>query len=269
MPILLLWALICWSATAAAQNPGVDTGTPERSLGRMDLQPASEPEPEAPAANAEPTPPAPLNEEALYRAAAERGEAWAQTKLAMLYLRPPTNRAREESAVGLLRRAAGQNDAEALFQLGALHMAGYGVGQSTERAFDYCRRSAELGHADAQYELAAMYALGRGTEVDEALALQWGRKAVAQNHSKAKYSIGRMLLIGEDPAQQTEAVQLLEQAAGDDIAEAALLLAEAYADGLHGLTVNRTKAIELLRPVAERGHPEAGQLMERLQSSPD
>jgi TPR repeat protein len=171
--------------------------------------------------------------------------------------------------VALLEKAAGHNDADALFQLGALYMAGHGVERSTDLAFDYCKRAAELGHADAQYEVAAMYALGRGTPIDESLALQWGRKAVAQNHTKAKYSIGRMLLIGEYPEQKAEAVKLLEQAAGENISEAALFLAESYADGLHGLPANRARAIEILQPVAQRGHPEAGLLMQRLNSSAD
>lgn len=265
-----LLALTLGASSALAQvSPGLST----KPTGRTLDDPAPPPPAEQPVDLSRTEPQqgswmAVTEEDAILDAAA-KGRGWAQTRLARMYLAPPETPDRIKMAVALLEKAAEQNDADALFQLGALYMAGYGVERSTDLAFKYCKRAAELGHADAQYEVAAMYALGRGTPIDESLALEWGRKAVAQNHTKAKYSIGRMLLIGKDPTKQTEAIKLLEQAANENISEAALLLAETYADGLHGLPANRERAIEVLQPVAQRGHPEAVQLMERLNSSAD
>lgn len=264
--------LVLWSAGGVCahgqQNPGLAVEPSGRSLAEPDATPVEKPV-DLRRPQLQTSVWTEVVETDALREAAENGQGWAQTQMARMYLEPPETPERVKTAVMLLQKAAEQGDADALFQLGALYMAGYGVERSTELAFDYCKRAAELGHANAQYELAAMYALGRGTPVDPSLALQWGRKAVAQNHTKAKYSIGRMLLIGEDRARQAEAVRLLEQAANENINEAALLLAEAYADGLHGLPANRARAIKLLQPVAQRGHPEAVQLMERLDSSAD
>ena len=199
--------------------------------------------------------------------AAMRGEAWAQREVGKVYVAARDDTLQVERGARLLQQAADQNDAEALFVLGGLAMAGAGVPQSTMAAFDYCRRAAELDFADAQYELAAMYALGRGTAVDEGKALEWARKAMDQGNTKAKYSVGRLLLVGENPTNLKEAVDLLNQATDSGIDEAGILLAEAYYSGKHGLTQDASAAVEILAKLSSRGNTKAGEIIERIKSA--
>jgi TPR repeat protein len=196
-----------------------------------------------------------------------RGEAWAQREVGKVYVAARDDTLQVERGARLLQQAADQNDAEALFVLGGLAMAGAGVSQSTMAAFDYCRRAAELDFADAQYELAAMYALGRGTAVDEGKALEWARKAMDQGNTKAKYSVGRLLLVGENPTNLKEAVDLLNQATDSGIDEAGILLAEAYYSGKHGLTQDTSAAVEILAKLSSRGNTKAGEIIERIKSA--
>jgi len=206
----------------------------------------------------------PTDNEQLYLDAADQGQPWAQVRLAEIYLSAPDGSQRIEAAVNLLNLAALQDNAEALYQLGALAMAGRGMPPSADKAFEYCKRSAELGYEKAQYELAALYALGRGTEIDEDEAIKWGRKAIAQGNSKAKYSIGRLLLIRQDPEHKDEAVNLLQKASAAGIAEAAVLLAEGYTQGLYGLPQNNELARSLLIPHADAGSKEAAEALSNL-----
>ena len=251
------------SPALAQRNPRISTKPAGKAIGEsVSTQPAEQNErPNSPGLR--PANPTSLQtvDEQLYIEAADRGEAWAQIQLAEVYLRPPTEPRRIEAAVNLLKLAALQDDAIALYKLGALAMEGRGMPPSPTTAFEYCKRSAELGYDKAQYELAALYALGRGTSIDEEEAIKWGRKAIAQENSKAKYSIGRLLLLREQPAQKDEAVSLLEQASAAGIAEAGVLLAESYAQGLHGLDKNAEKARALLQPHADAGNKEAVEML--------
>ncbi len=237
------------AGTARAQsNPGLSTKPAMRSVGEK-----------VPAKN-EPTPGnlpplnVPTEEMKLYGEAAKNGEAWAQTRLAMLLLNSLNDRDNTDESMRLLRAAAEQNDAEALFQLAALSSQGRGMPLSDEAAFDYMSKSAELGWAEAQYELATMYANGRGNSPDQEAALDWARRAAAQGHLKAQHAAAITLLRrAASPEETNEGLSLLKDAAAKKHREAQMVLAGILTRGEFGMTKDESAAETILQPRAREG----------------
>ena len=98
---------------------------------------------------------APSPEEiAEYRAAADKGEAWAQYNLALMY-----------------------DD-------------GRGVPADDATAVEWYTKAAEQGYADAQGNLALMYANGEGVPQYDVMAYMWWNLAAAQGIESAKTNKG-------------------------------------------------------------------------------
>ena len=248
----------------AQQSPGLSAKPSGRSLAEPTAPPA-----EQPVDLSRPNPQTRIGVSSAggsIEEAAMRGDSWAQVQVGKSYVDSVDDDFKVQQGVSLLQQAAEMNNAEALFMLGKLAMAGHGLPPSEDAAFKYCRKAAELGHSDAQYELAAMYALGRGTNADDGKALEWGRKSVSQGNPKAKYSVGRLLLIGQDAANQREALDLLAQASDAGIDEAGMLLAEAQVDGKYGVAQDRKAGMAVLEKVAARGNPKAKEVLIQLRA---
>ncbi|MEX1116306.1 MAG: tetratricopeptide repeat protein, partial [Akkermansiaceae bacterium] len=192
-----------------------------------------------------------------YLTAAEKGQAWAQTRLGALYARAENDPLRWAKAVELLQRSAGQGDAEAQYELAGMAAAGRGLPASDLSAFGYMKEAAARGMADAQYQLAAMYSSGRGTAPDKAAAIEWGRRAAQQGHVAAQFSLGCLMVESAEAATKTEGVQWLERAAGAGNRQAALFLSAALARGEFGLGKDEKRAEKLLQSLAEKGDGEA------------
>ena len=192
-----------------------------------------------------------------FLAAADAGQAWAQTRLGIIYARAPDDVILWDKAVRLFQLAAAQGDAEALYELSGMAAAGRGVEASDVAAFDYMRSAAELGLADAQYQLASMFKEGRGTVADGAAALDWGRRAAAQGHERAQFSLGCVLVESPEAATKQEGLQWLNAAADGGSRQAALFLAAALARGEHELAKDELRSEQLLKPLAEKDDPEA------------
>lgn len=257
LPAALATALAA-SPTLAQQNPGLAT-RPSGFILRETNAPAAEQTVDL----ARPNPQTAIDStsgEELYFDAAMRGEAWAQTALAKIYLQRPEDSQRRQKGMELLRLAAAQKDAEAIYLLAdltALTAAGVGGRPSNITSLDKIQEAASLGNAEAQYELASMYAEGRGLPKDTDLALSWGKKAAEQGHLKAKFSVGRTLV--EMPAQDLKAqgLEYLRQAAKAKDRTAAIFLATVLARGEFGIEKKEKEAEEILLPLANAGDAES------------
>ena len=192
-----------------------------------------------------------------YRAAADEGQAWAQTRLGTLYARAENAPVLWAKAVRLLELAAGQGDAEAKYELAAMASAGRGMPATMVKAFELMKQAAEAGMARAQYQLAGMYAAGRGTAADKNAATEWGRRAAQQKHVAAQFSLGCLLVESEDASNKAEGAQWLRHAAEGGSRQAALFLAAALARGERGLAKDEIGAEGLLKPFADKGDAEA------------
>ncbi|MFQ5623290.1 MAG: tetratricopeptide repeat protein, partial [Paracoccaceae bacterium] len=77
------------------------------------------------------------------------------------------------------RPLAEKGDAWAQNGLGVLYANGFGVAQDFAQALEWYRKAAAQGHARAQTSIGFMYAEGQGVAQDFAQALEWYRKAAA------------------------------------------------------------------------------------------
>lgn len=240
------------AGTARAQsNPGLSTKPAMRAVGEKLPDKNVTAPADLPPLNV------PTEEMKLYGEAAKNGEAWAQTRLAMLLLGSFNDRINTDEAVRLLRAAAEQNDAEALFQLAALSSQGRGMPLSDEAAFEYMSKSAELGWAEAQYELATMYANGRGISPDQEAALDWARRAAAQGNLKAQHAAAITLLRrAASPEDTNEGLSLLKDVAAKNHREAQMVLAGILTRGEFGMSKDESAAETILQPRAREGDHE-------------
>lgn len=91
-------------------------------------------------------------------------------------------------------------------------------------------------------------------EVDYAKAEQWYKAAVDSGYPKAMASLaGLYLFVMEDKAKFDTAINLLKEAAENDVANAYFMLGIVYLNGL-GVDRDRSLSIEYFRKAAERGH---------------
>ena len=190
-------------------------------------------------------------------AAADAGQAWAQTRLGIMYARSPDDVILWNKAIRLFELAAAQGDAEALCELSGMASAGRGMPASDVTAFDYMKRAAEAGMAEAQYRLASMFSEGRGTAPDPAAAIAWGRRAAQQGHTRAQFTLGCLLISSPEAATKQEALRWLDAATGAGERQASLFLATALARGEYDLPKDETRSEQLLRPLAEKNDAEA------------
>jgi len=127
---------------------------------------------------------------ALLRHAAELGDAEAQYRLAMAYLRSSTLARDEETAVTWLQAAAGQGHALAAYNLGVLSLSRTATPADPQAAAAHFRLAAEAGITLAQYNLALIYARGEGVGRDLAKARDWMAAAAGQGLAEAQFAVG-------------------------------------------------------------------------------
>ena len=108
-----------------------------------------------------------------YRRAAERGDAPAQFKMALMYDRGKGVPQDYAEAVRWYRKAAEQGFVEAQYNLGSMYDSGVGVPQEYAEAVIWYRKAAERGHANAQNNLGAKYGRGQGVPQSHAEAYVW------------------------------------------------------------------------------------------------
>ncbi len=121
-----------------------------------------------------------------WREAAERGSAWAQYNLGLMYDSGDGVAEDDEQAMKWYQKAAEQGLADAQNNLGGMYINGEGVAEDDVEAVKWFRKAAEQGNAEAQLGLGVMYANGRGVPQNEVLAHRWWNLAGAQGHTIAR-----------------------------------------------------------------------------------
>jgi localization factor PodJL len=111
------------------------------------------------------------------RAAAAQGQPVAQYLLGTLYLEPGRD---QREAVRWFSQAAGQGNIKAMHNLAIAYAEGLGVAADPQTAVTWFVRAAEQGYRDSQFDLAVMYERGTGVPQDAVAALKWYRIAAAQ-----------------------------------------------------------------------------------------
>ncbi|TWT78635.1 Localization factor PodJL [Planctomycetes bacterium CA13] len=99
-----------------------------------------------------------------------------------------------------MKAAAENGDARAQSALGYAYDVGHGVEQNLESAAHWYQQAGEQGHANAQFNFAEMLRDGAGVPQSAENALAWYTKAAMQGHSKAQYNVAMMHVKGEGVA---------------------------------------------------------------------
>lgn len=127
------------------------------------------------------------------------------------------NAGRFDEALALYRAGADKGDAYAQVQLGRLYDSGKGVAQDYAEAAKWYRAGAEQGEASGQHRLGLLYKKGLGVSQDYSEALKWFRKAVKQGYGRACNSLGLMYQNGFGVTQDdTEAYKWFMVAAKNE-----------------------------------------------------
>lgn len=144
------------------------------------------------------------------QAAAEQGNAQAQTALAHLYENGKGVIRDDAQAVFWYRKAALQGDSAAQSTLGVRYYTGEGVEKDYTQAAAWQRKAAEQGYPDAQYILGMMYELGQGVPQDFIMAYQWFLLAAA-NGAEGALQARQSLASKLTPEQISEGQRLARQ----------------------------------------------------------
>ena len=118
------------------------------------------------------------------------------------------------------------------------------------------QRAADAGSAEGQHRLALVLMNGEaGLARNPARAVELFEKAAAQGHRRAQFNIGLIYLRGQGvPRNLIQARAWLEQAAADGDVYATYALGRAMAESVTPVSADPTRAADLFRQAAEKGH---------------
>lgn len=118
------------------------------------------------------------------------------------------------------------------------------------------QRAADAGSAEGEHRLGLIYAIGEaGIPRDEARAAQLFEKAAEKGNRRAQLNIGTLYWRGQGvPRDLVQARAWLEKAAADGNVHAIYALGRAMSESAPPANADPTRAADLFRQAAERGH---------------
>lgn len=121
------------------------------------------------------------------------------------------------------------------------------------------QRAADAGSAEGQHRLALVFITGdAGQARDPARAVELFAKAAAQGHRRAQLNLGTLYLRGQGVQRDLiQARAWLEQAAMDGDVYATYALGRAMSESAPPVSADSTRAADLFRRAAEKGHMRA------------
>ncbi|HSS12327.1 MAG TPA: tetratricopeptide repeat protein, partial [Rhizomicrobium sp.] len=138
-------------------------------------------------------------------AAADYGDATAEARLALAYLRGQGVARDAGAALRWSRTAAANGMPAAQYLLGALYQQGEAVKADPAQAFAWFSAAASHGNLKAMHNLGIAYAEGLGTAKDEQKAAQWFTAAAERGYVDSAFDLAVMYERGagvtQDPRQ--------------------------------------------------------------------
>jgi TPR repeat protein len=178
-----------------------------------------------------------------YRAAAAKGEAWAQSNLGIAYAEGMGVPEDDAAAAKLYTRAAEQGDAQAQSNLGNMYDNGNGVSENDATAAKWYTKAAEQGNVDAQYNLGNLYRFGDGVAQNDATALKWYTKAAEQGAAGAQLNLGLMYAKGEGVPENNMPAYMWINLAAAQGHEYAKTLKDRIKDGMTPADISKAQAL--------------------------
>jgi TPR repeat protein len=122
-------------------------------------------------------------------ALADAGDADAQARLALIYLKGEGAAADPAAALRWARAAAEAGQPVAEYLMGVFYSEGKVVKADDEVAFGWFSTSATKGNLKAMHSLAIAYAQGQGTAKDEKQAAEWFRRAAERGYVDSAFDL--------------------------------------------------------------------------------
>jgi localization factor PodJL len=122
-------------------------------------------------------------------ALADYGDARAQAKLALAYLRGQGVESDANAALRWSAAAARAGEPVAQYLLGALYQQGDKFKADPALAFAWFSSAAAKGNLKAMHNLAIAYAQGLGTDKDEAKAAEWFTRAAERGYVDSQFDL--------------------------------------------------------------------------------
>jgi len=134
-------------------------------------------------------------------ALADAGDARAQARLALAYLRGQGSAADADAALLWCMSAAKAGNPVAQYLLGALYQQGDHVPADPVQAVSWFSRAAEKGNLKAMHNLGIALAQGAGTAKDETKAAEWFTRAAERGYVDSAFDLGVLYERGEGVPQ--------------------------------------------------------------------
>lgn len=122
-------------------------------------------------------------------ALADAGDADAQARLALIYLKGEGAVADPAAALRWARAAADAGQPVAEYLMGVFYNEGKLVKADDEVAFGWFSASATKGNLKAMHSLAIAYAQGQGTPKDEKAAAEWFKRAAERGYVDSAFDL--------------------------------------------------------------------------------
>lgn len=154
-----------------------------------------------------------LSDPADLKAAAERGNAFAQCELAARYATGEFGAADLAAAAGWYAKAAAQDMPQAQYEIGSMYLQGEGVAKDQALGRKWLEAAAANGMEHAMEVIAAFHELGlHGFPRDPAMAVRWYQASIDRGSSRAKLCLGKLYLEGEIvPKDEAKGLRLIEE----------------------------------------------------------
>lgn len=163
-----------------------------------------------------------------------------------------------------VKAKAEAGDADAQNKLGLAYLRGQGVATNAVQAVAWFRKAAEQGYGESQYHLGRRYVKGEGVPEDYAESVKWFRKAAEQNLSRATLSLGVAYMTGRGVQKDyQQGVALYQKAANQGLPTAQVNLGLCYANG-RGVPQDFEQAIRWITKASEQGDERAKAVLPRV-----
>ena len=154
--------------------------------------------------------------------------------------------------------AAAKGDARAEYKLARIYEQGQGVQQDYVKAAGYLLQSADQGYADAEVLLGSYYGRGRGVPRNLSTAVSWYRKAADQGDAGAQGTLGLLYSVGMGVQQDyIEAYYWLSLAAAIPGPNQQRYVTNRQSVGEH-ITTDQQQAVEDRVAAWKAAHPRTG-----------
>ena len=218
---------------------------------------------------------------ALFRKAAEQGDAYAQLGVATMYRKGRGVPQDYAQAMTWLSRAAASGNITAIVTIGTMYRDGEGVKQDYAQAMSWFLKAADRQDVGAQEMIGEMYAHGQGVTQDFQQAMAWSLKAAEQGDATAQVNVGLGYSNGQGVARDyVKALSWFRKSAEREIpatdpnivaltiakAAALFFIGRIYEEGL-GVPNDMAQATDSYRKAAELGNANAKTKLAELQEA--